>query len=504
MATPSLPVFAIPNLVCEQELVTSAGGSLGELGFYTGAGHANALLEDPGAFTRWLVRRGNVLRLTSESYFKGPDMAAVCGLNCSKTALVRFSSYAPVDQYIVPTGLVGGVASWSAVGGGTVDHLNVDDGIGTQDALYLRTSGLASIQFSFPTPTHAPKTGEGYQHFAVVVKIPEEYARADWAGGFVRCQLYESGGLVTSLGYRVIGATAEDVTCIFPWDAADLAFPNGSAVEVRISVSWTADGSGHGFENRPDLGSVTWGCQWDQSTPTGTSLWDSGYLDVASGFYSGAATSTWGPSFTFSGVSGRLEESHFRGPAVEPRNVWHFRDRDTSDATAFFGPYLFLHVLDDGLIHLGETTGPTDYLSLPPAQVEPLEFGALVFAYAQELSCTIAEGTPFDLTEPSERKRTAGSNAYGVRRRAFRSWKLKFPELADAEAWEVYERLIVQRGKLRPAFVVLNPAATAGSLLRKHTSGYFYVTDGSAPGAQQLFDDGGLLSPLEIALEEAI
>jgi|CXWL01.1.fsa_nt_gi hypothetical protein len=495
MATPTRATIVLNKLPLDQYGTATGGASP----FATGAAKENALTEDPAEVVRWTLRRGNVLSVAGSTW-SGADTFALVGLNCSKDAMIRFSSLGHVDEWIVPTS---SPASVNVTG----TYADVDDGIATVDGNRVTPNvlnpgaypGTATpyIRVRFPAPADTSATGQGNQHFALAVSLAS--SAGETGNGMIGCDLYQNGVFKQDLGWRRVNV-AGPISLVFPWDAANLASLLPSAtVEAHVKFFWTDTAAA---TDRPRLDSITLGQTTAATVTTGLGVVQSGILSVNGSFYADGtvAATVWGPSF------GRYEEREEGGPAVEPRSPWYTRSKAASSSDVPALNQLYVLVLDDGVPHWdGSTGGPSGYQQVPKfAQVEPLEFGALVAGYGQELSCTIAEGTPFDLTEPSERKRTAGSNAYGVRRRAFRSWKLKFPELTDAEAWEVYERLIVQRGKLRPIFVILHPAATAGSLLRKHTAGYFYVTDGSAPGAQQLFDDGGLLSPLEIALEEAI
>ena len=98
MATPTRATIVLNKLPLDQYGTATGGASP----FATGAAKENALTEDPSEVVRWTLRRGNVISVAG-SVWAGADTFALVGLNCSKDAMVRFSSLGHVDEWIVPT-----------------------------------------------------------------------------------------------------------------------------------------------------------------------------------------------------------------------------------------------------------------------------------------------------------------------------------------------------------------------------------------------------------------
>lgn len=504
MAEPSRLLIVVPNHVAESPYAVAGGGELGELGFYTGAGADNALSEDPSDVTRWIERRGNVMSVQFDSsaaataaYFNKIDFIGLAGLVCSSHALVRFTDQYPLAEYLSPTSTPASGGSIVTAGGGAGNHTDLDEGIGTPDSLYVRSSltdhGAPSgptatgvyIRVRFPAPTYSPlKSGTGYQHFAMVARLAS--SAGEGGQGIIGCQLYQNGVFKADLGYRRVGAVGP-VSLIFPWDSSVLT--GASNVEAHVTFWW---GDTSAATDRPELGSVTWGTINNSAVPTGPTIVETGYLSVQTTFYNDASstTSIWGPS------GARYQEELWGGSRTRPRNVWWQKSKSASQSIA---TVIYVHILDDGLPIWSSTEN-----SLPETQVQPLEFAALVVGFSQELSCTPVEGDFFELVDPSDYKRTAGGQRYGVRRVPYGRLKLKFEDTTDPEAWEVLERVQAQRLGHRPFFAVLHPDESTGSFVKKYTSGYWYVGEMTPVAAKNQWDDSTMLSPISLTLEGAI
>lgn len=493
MSTPTRPTIILNRIALDQFATATGGASP----FATGGEAANALTEDAAEIVRWTLRRGNVITLVPAGLgerWNGSDAVGVIGLNCSKNAYVRFSSNSHIDQWAVPT-------STPASNNVTGTHADVDDGIATVDGNLVTPSvtnpGLTPavttcyIRVRFPSPIANLAAGMAYQHFALAVSLAS--SSGETGDGLIGVELYQNGVQKADLGWRRVNSVGP-ISLVFPWDASSLTSLAGTTVEAHVKFWWADTATAL---DRPRLESITWGQMTGSSVAAGAQILQSGMISVNSSFYQ-SSSPVWGPSYS------RSEEVEGSGSGVEHRNIWYFRDRATSTSDeALFPAGLFMVVLDDGVPHWD---GSSSLLSAVPkeTQIEPLQFSAVVLGYAQELSCTHSEGEPYSVVDPSERKRTAGGQVFGVRRRAYRRLKLKFDDTTDPEAWEVYERLMYQRQTLRPFLIILHPGETTGALSKKHTSLYGVISDLTPVGAKNEWDDSTMLSPFELNIEEAI
>lgn len=114
----------------------------------------------------------------------------------------------------------------------STDVTRIDEILTSVDVSTISTAaqGDAFMLLEYGSPASAPAVGSQYQCFAIVVRVghtsagPEDFGR-------VTASLYEDGVLVRNMGTKLVKETS---LLLFPWDAAELADPLGTDVQLRI------------------------------------------------------------------------------------------------------------------------------------------------------------------------------------------------------------------------------------------------------------------------------
>jgi len=416
-------------------------------------------------FTYWNANFQTILRTVS-------GMAGV-NSNLSPNGYYRFLAgtegvVAPAFQYDTATS----IEISSNITGTLTD---IDEAISAPDANFILPTNVAakwSARFAFNTPSPTPTVGAYMAAFvARVLRV---------AGGDTTfyprftAELYESGSLVRVLGSRAVSvATGDGQLLIFPFNPSELAAPNLSNVEARISCTAGA-GTGSQYAKLNTLALLT-----DVTgVPSASYPFDSGWIPSPALYYSGESDDPV-PQLSF---------DYF------PESPW----TDISN--------LMLLVMDDQAVANPNGTSDSNSIPIgliPSAPSGAMDLGVFVAGPALVLERGPQQGPQSSVIIEGYEGVTEGGQTYGSDAFRRRSMTVNLT-LNRTEKDALMDGIDWRRGRSGAIYVNLDP--NLDEQHREFTAGWVTVVEaGAAIQMPAAYDAGDLmLFTKQVTMEERL